>query len=602
MATHDPRPHPHRFALPPGRTVLGLLVLAASCLSLGTAQASGGKEALRELTSRWQRARSQEVSLAAALRPLCAADSAFRADTTGARAQFAPQMQSVYDGLQYLLGPDLEQQFLGLSSDSLRAEWLRRYWRLRDPSPTTPENERLEAHVVRVATALERFAWKEPPGWDDRGAVLIQFGEPDSIIEESATIEDGRGFVPAQLDWLYLRERWVVEFEKPNPKGPWRLGRSSAKLSYRPDLVARDLNRLGYDPATQLPTADAYDRANDLLGFADERTLLLQGGMSTENLDNDIIQHETRTDLRAKELLRKRDDGLMRFRKEYAAGHERFTVTGESPRQLWFVFDVDAFKGPPGRTRIEIHYQLDLQDLHFQWQDSLYVASYRAEAVLLDEQVHPAGRDEYVERVKAADFRSTLSSRLLPGQLSFDVPPGSYRLAIRLADGDGGGEGTYTTWVQAPRLDGRRLALSDVQLAASIVYADESWPSRFVKRDRLVVPNPIKVYRKSGQLTGYYEVYGLQLDAERVCHYEVRYTLEPRSLKRADGWFPPSSPEPQPFVSARFSDIGGSSELYQELRVDVSSLAADTYDLVLTVRDLQSGEEATARTSFALLD
>jgi hypothetical protein len=306
--------------------------------------------------------------------------------------------------------------------------------------------------------------------------------------------------------------------------------------------------------------------------------------------------------LRAKELLRKREDGLMRFRKEYSAGTERFTVQGKPKPQLWYVFDVDAFKGPPGRTRLEVHYQLDLQDLRFRWQDSLYVAGYRAEGVLLDEQVQPAARDEYVERVKAEDFRSTLVSRLLPGQLVFDVPPGTYRLAIRLADAEGTAEGTYTTWVEAPRLDGRQLALSDVQMASSIVYADDSWPSRFVKHDRLVVPNPIKVYRKQSQLTGYYEIYGLQLDAERTCHYEVRYTLAPRSLKRAEGWLPPAEPEAQPFVSARFADVGGTSELFRELRVDVASLAADTYDLVLTVRDLQNGAETTARTSFALLD
>lgn len=599
-----PRPHRRPLSLPPRnqRWKFGALLLVALLAWLGTAGATDGKATLRELTTRWQRARSQDVPLAAALRSLAAADSSFRADTTGAVAQLSPEMRRVYDGLHYLLPSDLEQQFLGLSTDSLRAEWLLRYWRLRDPSPTTPENERLLAHLERVAAAREQFGWKGRPGWDDRGAVWIQFGAPDSVVEEAPRVEEGVGFVPAQLQWLYLQERWVVEFERPNPRGPWRLGRSSAKLSYRPDLVARDRERLGYDAAAELPTPSAYERESDLLGFADERTLLAQGGMGSERLDKEIVQHEIRTDLRAKELLQKRTDGLMRFRKEYGAGHERFSVTGKAKPQLWYVFDVDEFKGPPGRTRVEVHYQLDLQDLKFSWADSLYVAGYHAEGVLLDAAVHPAAHDEYTERVKAEDFRSTLASQLVPGQLVFEVPPGSYRLAIRIADTTGGSEGAYTTWIDVPRLDGQKLALSDVQLASSIIYADNSWPSRFVKHDRLVVPNPIKIYRKGHPLTGYYEIYGLSLDPQRVCHYEVRYTIEPRSLKHANGWFPPSEPEQQAYVSARFADEGGFADLVQELRVDIGTLSSDTYDLVLTVRDLQSGVEATSRTSFALLD
>jgi GWxTD domain-containing protein len=602
MTLHDPHRRLFRASARRHRWTLGALLLGGLVVWLGTASAEGGKTALRELTARWQKARSQDMTLAAALRPLAAADSSFRADTTGALARLSPELRQAYDGLHYLLDPDLQQQFLGLSSDSLRAEWLRRYWRLRDPSPTTQANERLATHLERVAAAREQFPWKGHPGWDDRGAIWIQFGAPDSVIEEAPSVEEGLGFVPGHLEWLYLRERWVVEFERPNPRGPWHLGKSSATLSYRPDLVARDRQRLGYDVQNELPTPSAYEREGDLLGLADERTLLAKGGMSAERLDNDIVQHEIRTDLRAKELLQKRTDGLMRFRKEYAAGHERFSVEGAPKAQLWYVFDVDAFKGPPGRTRLEVHYQVDLQDLKYTWQDSVYVAGYRAEGVLLDASIHTAARDEYTENVRAADFRSTLASQLVPGQLVFNVPPGSYRLAMRITDINGASEGAYTTWVEAPRLDGDKLALSDVQMASSIVFADDSWPSRFVKHDRLVVPNPIKVYRKGRQLTGYYEIYGLQLDASRVCHYEVRYTIEPRSLKHADGWFPPAEPEQQPYVSARFADEGGASDLFEELRVDVGALASDTYDLVLTVKDLTSGAQATSRTSFALLD
>lgn len=61
-----------------------------------------------------------------------------------------------------------------------REDWLRRFWKELDPTPTTPENERKDEHERRVAYALEHYStqfWGRP--WDDRGDIYIKFGEPD---------------------------------------------------------------------------------------------------------------------------------------------------------------------------------------------------------------------------------------------------------------------------------------------------------------------------------------------------------------------------------------------------------------------------------------
>lgn len=576
--------------------VVSLLAAAAPAVTH-----AGAANPLQEATEKWRSTRSSDLPLEVYLRPLVAADPAFRADTTGAFQSLGPEMRELYFGLHDLLTPDMKAQFLGLSSDSLRAEWIRRYWKFRDPTPTTPENERLETHERRIAEAKRSFAWKEPPGWDDRGRIWIQFGEPDSTIEEVASVEDGLGFVPAHQEWIYLQEKWVVEFERPNPRGPWKLGRSSAKLSYRPDLVARDRNRLGYNPALEPPSPSNYDRAADIIGFQEDRILIAQDPMANENIPQEVLRHELRTDFRTRELMRKKQEALVRFQQSYEQGAERFTLPGKAPKRFWYVFDVDAFKGSPGRTRVEVHYQLNLQDLTFAWSDSQYVASYRAEGVLLDENAREAGRDTYVERVTADAFRTTLAAQLVPGQLDFQVPPGTYRLGIRIVDEGSKAEGTYISALEVPRLDGRNLALSDVQMATSIVYAGDDWTSRFIKSDRLVVPNPIKAYTRGKQVVAYYEVYGLELDAKQVCHYEIKYTIAPRSLGQHEGWFPPEGTFEKPFLSSSFEDEGGTTDLTQELRVDVQALASDTYDLVLTVRDLLAGTEATSRTAFSIV-
>src|SRR5262249_32958676 len=178
----------------------------------------------------------------------------------------------------------------------------------------------------------------------------------------------------------------------------------------------------------------------------------------------------------------------------------------------------------------------------------------------------------------------------------------AYRLAIRLVDAGSGAEGTFTTRVEVPKLDGGSLQLSDVMMASSIVYAGDDWKSRFVKKDRLIVPNPIGAYMHGKQLTGYFEIYGLHRDPEGLSRYEVRYTIAPRTLSRPQG-LPPAVPATdKPFVTSSFKNEAVRSDVNEDIRVDIGALAPDTYDLVLTVRDLVGGGETTSRKSFSIID
>jgi hypothetical protein len=51
------------------------------------------------------------------------ADPGFRPDSTLSPAQLSPEARATYHGLEPLLTSTLQLQYLGLSSDSLRAEW-----------------------------------------------------------------------------------------------------------------------------------------------------------------------------------------------------------------------------------------------------------------------------------------------------------------------------------------------------------------------------------------------------------------------------------------------------------------------------------------------
>jgi GWxTD domain-containing protein len=579
-----------------------LIPLLVTLAAIVAASASASQtDRLEQVSHKWQSARAAEIPLEVFLRPIVAEDPSFNPDPGLAIESLEGELRTTWLGLQYLLTPGMKAQFLGLSTDELRTEWLRRYWRLRDPTPTTPLNERYEEHQRRVLYARHNYTWKNEPFWDERGRIYIIFGRPDTVVSDVPDIREGTGYIPAREDWLYLDEEWVAQFERPSPRGPWVYGRSSQHLSHRPDLVREDRKRLGYDDPLASSTAEGRDRQGDLLGFEDERSLMLQKDPD-RLLNDDLIENAVRSDLRAQELLRKEKLAIQMFDKQVESGDDRFVMEGTEKRFLWYVIDVDIYQGPPGRMRVEVHYQFNLQDLTFQWQDSLYVAQYRIEGILFDRQVRQAGRDEYTETLKADEFQSTTKAHLLPGQLNFEVAPGTYRMALRLVDLYSDDEGAYTTDVRVPIIEDNALALSDLQMASRIVYAGSDWVSRFVKNDRLVVPNPIGVYRRGHELTGYFEIYGLTLDPESLCHYQVTYRILPRGKVQAQGWLPPSASMSKPFASSSFSGTGNTSMRIEELRIDVENLQQDIYDLVLTVEDLVSGTEATTRSAFSIID
>lgn len=83
----------------------------------------------------------------------------------------------------YIITPREKEIFLQLNSDKERDIFIEAFWKQRDPTPGTPENEFKEEHYRRISYANRMFGWGEPkPGWKtERGRIYIIMGEPNSI-------------------------------------------------------------------------------------------------------------------------------------------------------------------------------------------------------------------------------------------------------------------------------------------------------------------------------------------------------------------------------------------------------------------------------------
>lgn len=72
------------------------------------------------------------------------------------------------------------EEFQTLKSDAQRDSFIEKFWRRRDPSPSTERNEYKEEHHRRLVYASRMFQ-EGLPGWKtDRGRVYILHGPPDS--------------------------------------------------------------------------------------------------------------------------------------------------------------------------------------------------------------------------------------------------------------------------------------------------------------------------------------------------------------------------------------------------------------------------------------
>jgi GWxTD domain-containing protein len=94
-------------------------------------------------------------------------------------------MQQYRDWLQqtqYIMHPEEREVFLLLSDNRERDIFIETFWKQRDPTPGTPQNEYKDEHIRRFQYANKWFTrGSSKPGWmTDMGRIYIILGEPVS--------------------------------------------------------------------------------------------------------------------------------------------------------------------------------------------------------------------------------------------------------------------------------------------------------------------------------------------------------------------------------------------------------------------------------------
>ncbi len=92
----------------------------------------------------------------------------------------------------YIISENEKAVFRSLRNDGERENFIKMFWKRRDPTPETPLNEFREEHYRRISFANDAY-FEGKAGWrSDRGRVYIMFGPPDFFETNPG---GGRGFL-----------------------------------------------------------------------------------------------------------------------------------------------------------------------------------------------------------------------------------------------------------------------------------------------------------------------------------------------------------------------------------------------------------------------
>ncbi len=122
------------------------------------------------------------------------------------------------DQLKYVIGKD-EKKALLAEPESTRAFAFETWWRTKDPTANTVENEFREEYYRRIRYTNQYYSTVNREGWlTDRGSIYIRWGEPDQIDRYPFEL----GKKPYQI-WYYYSQRRAFYFVDDRGDGDFQL-------------------------------------------------------------------------------------------------------------------------------------------------------------------------------------------------------------------------------------------------------------------------------------------------------------------------------------------------------------------------------------------
>ena len=320
----------------------------------------------------------------------------------------------------YIITPKEKDVFLQLENDKQRETFMEAFWKVRDPNPTTPENEFKTEHYRRINYANKNYGKDSPgPGWrSDMGRIYIQLGEPQSIDRQ-----ENLGNIHPVTIWFYngmaeygLPGSFSVVFYRPMGAGPYELysplsdGPMELLVNYRGDMT-------DYAQAyAELYKIDAQIAGLSMSLIEGETLQVLRPSIASEILLHQSIPkaaYDKVKDTYAEKLLAYKDI----IEVEYTANYiDNDAVVGvlQDPSGLFFV-----------------HYLIEPKRLTFERIENRFMSNLEINGRLMDSggaTIYQFDRSVPIEMNE--DQMASIRAKLFSFQDMFPVLAGRYKLSL----------------------------------------------------------------------------------------------------------------------------------------------------------------------------
>jgi len=460
--------------------------------------------------------------------------------------------------VKLIITPEEEDAYNKLKTNEERENFIEAFWRRRDPSPDTEENEYRDEYYERISYANEHFT-SGKPGWlTDRGRIYVKWGKPDEFVShptggQGQSISYEGPTFPFEV-WFYRHLEGVgsgieIEFVDPSGTGEFRIARNPFEkevTSYK-----REGAHGWGDPNSNAQRWSPFNVISVMKDLEAAPPVPLQpnrvGAVPRPVADDNVLRFEVNP---------------------------------------YYFFQSD------GTAIAAFTVQTDNSDLVFQNSGGLQIAKLNIFGQVWSVQERKLGsfEDTVTTTATAEELADTRERQSVYGK-AIILRPGKYRLDMLVRDVNSGALGAQRVAFTVPKLDETKLQISSIVLAAKLeTLKDQAGVNQFTIGRTKVVPNISGVYRLGNPVGVYLQVYNAATDQTTLRpSVDVEYVLlkDGKELQR------------------HTEDWVGMSEAGKKLTLahlfDTTGLATGNYDLQVRIHDHVTGQTLTPSTTFKLV-
>ena len=479
-----------------------------------------------------------------------------------------PDLMHEVASMQYVLRPGELADLLSDTRPDHCRQWIDEWWAVRDPIPTDGINQARDEHERRVLEAQARFGRGTWPGWDDRGVVLIRYGEPASRMQSPADVVPPGVFVPAEEMWYYPQFNVYARFS------------DTGKYGF-----------VQYQETVQLPVDE---RARN-----DRRTL---ASVHNPDFPMDFMDVDSPLPHTMGVVVPLADGDFDRF-VDRVYGY--YDLVDQMPAVYPFDFAnmhipafvaVDTFRGGDGVDRVDV--STEFASVVRPLAVDAHARAFTTTAVFWDYGGAEVGRYAREDTIRTRPFAGDSLATVL-NQITMTLPPATYRIAVTVEEKGSGRFAAARREVECDDLDGG-IAMSDLELARTIGAAREE--SSFNRGPLEVVPRPSGRYRAGQPVPVYFEVYHIGSDNRGARAYTVEYSVRAKPGPRST-WskllFRGNDERVQ--VRSSFETAATGPDDVVHMSAITKNLDPGDYVLEVAVTDHASSHRVTRTTTFRLL-